>query len=122
MPPGSKIPGLMGSIKDDDMFLSHRPGLMNQFDAGTPRTLAPLPPENRFNMALTRPRELLDDIGDSSDLDSSDRMNRWLARQLIREQGKAGGKGRGFKRGRGKGKKGKFTRLSEEYPHIVRDL
>tara|TARA_B100000287_G_C20673194_1_gene794174 strand:- start:1132 stop:2535 length:1404 start_codon:yes stop_codon:yes gene_type:complete len=123
MPPGSRIPPLFGSIDDSNMFLTHTPGVMNQFDEGTPRPLAPLPPENRFNMALTRPRELLRDIGDSSDLDASDRMNRWLARQLIREQERGGGKGRGFKRNKQKrGKKGKFTTLSEQYPHIVRDL
>jgi len=93
------------------------------FDDNKPRDLAPLPPENRFNMALTRPNELLSEIGDSSDLDASDRMNRLIARGLLREQEK-GGRGQSFKsRARKKsGKKGKFTRLSEQYPHLVRDL
>ena len=121
--PGQPIPPLFGAIDDSDMFLTNRPGAMNSPDDFRPRDLAPLPPENRFNMALTRPKDLLSEIGESDDLDSSDRMNRWLARQLIREQGGMGKGGSSFKsRRRKKAKPGKFTRLSEQYPHIVRDL
>jgi len=120
---GARIPPLFGAIDDSDMFLTGRPGAMNSPDAFGPRELAPLPPENRFNMALTRPKDLLSEIGESKDLDASDRMNRWLARQLIREQGGSGKGGSSFKsRRRKKAKPGKFTRLSEQYPHIVRDL
>jgi hypothetical protein len=119
------------TIQDYGMFptwLKDTPmGGMNHnlrvFDDNKPRDLAPLPPENRFNMALTRPKDLLSDIGESDDLDASDRTNRWLARQLIQEQGGTGKGGSSFKsRRRRKVKPGKFTRLSEQYPHIVRDL
>jgi hypothetical protein len=119
------------TIQDYGMFptwLKDTPmGGMNHnlrvFDDNKPRDLAPLPPENRFNMALTRPKDLLSDIGESDDLDASDRTNRWLARQLIQEQGGTGKGGSSFKsRRRKKAKSGKFTRLSEQYPHIVRDL
>ena len=121
--PGQPIPPLFGAIDDADMFLTNSPGAMNSPDDFQPRDLAPLPSENRFNMALTRPKDLLSEIGESGDLDSSDRMNRWLARQLIQEQGGTGKGGSSFKSRRGrKAKPGKFTRLSEQYPHIVRDL
>lgn len=121
--PGQRIPPMFGAIDDSDMFLAGRPGAMNSPDDFRARDLAPLPPENRFNMALTRPKDLLSEIDGRADLDSSDRMNRWLARQLIREQGGSGKGGSSFKsRARKLAKPGKFTRLSEQYPYIVRDL
>jgi hypothetical protein len=82
--PGQQLPAMEGGVEDTGPpgipMLEMVPYLSNSPDMSSkPRTLAPLPSENRFVQALQKPNSLLATLQNQSEpLTWSDRMNRRL--------------------------------------------